>query len=409
LHTILFVAAVWPEPNSSAAGRYILSLAEHFKRLGAERIVFASAAQHSLWQQDLDDLGYEAHAIELNSSSFDSFVAELSPCAVVFDRFMTEEQYSWRVEEACPSALRLLDLEDLQSLRASRHEACKRGREWSLKDMRDSELALREVAAILRSDFSFVISKYEYDLLINEFNVDSSKVLYLPFSVRPNEVLKPALSERNHFIAIGNFRHAPNWDSVLELVRIWPRIRSLCPGAELHIFGAYMPPKAKALENPKKGLYLRGWADDALSEIASSRVLLAPLRFGAGLKGKLLEAMMCGTPSVTTPIGSEGMSRGNWPGAIAENDDDFVEQAVQLFNSDQYWASRVKYCDSALDEFNEDSNFERLRGFVERWNSEREGLRAHSFVGRMLRLNLHRSQKYMSQWIEEKTKNATDD
>jgi len=408
LHTILFVAAVWPEPNSSAAGRYILSLAQHFKRLGAARIVFASAAQHSQWQQNLDDLGYEAQPIELNDSSFDEFVEQLAPCAVVFDRFMTEEQYSWRVEQACPDALRLLDLEDLQSLRASRHEACKRGGDWQVEHMRSSELALREVAAVLRSDFSFVISKFEYDLLINEFGIDPSKIIYLPFCVTSNEVAPLPIEKRNHFIAIGNFRHAPNWDSVLELVRLWPQIRSQCPGAELHIYGAYMPPKAKALENPRKGLYMRGWAEDALMEISSARVLLAPLRFGAGLKGKLLEAMLCGTPSVTTPIGSEGMSKGNWPGAVVTDEGEFITQAAKLFNDDEYWQFCAEHCEKSLAEFSLDTNYKRFAEFLGVWIAKRDTLRANSFVGRMLRMNLHRSQKYMSQWIEEKTKNATD-
>src|SRR5690606_35481372 len=114
-------------------------------------------------------------------------------------------------------------------------------------------------------------------------------------------------AQREHFVSIGNFRHAPNWDAVLCLKHsIWPLTRAQLPRAQLHIYGAYLPPKASALHNATQGSYIRGWAEDARVVMQHARVCVAPLRFGAGLKRKLLEAMECCTPSVTSPLGAEG-------------------------------------------------------------------------------------------------------
>ena len=94
---------------------------------------------------DLDELGIDNHAIELNSSSFDSVIASIAPDVVIFDRYMTEEQFSWRVKEACPNALRVLNTEDLHSLRQARLDAVKTHCDAAKANL-NSELAQREIA-----------------------------------------------------------------------------------------------------------------------------------------------------------------------------------------------------------------------------------------------------------------------
>lgn len=100
--------------------------------------------------------------------------------------------------------------------------------------------------------------------------------------------------------------HPPNWDSVLFLKeRLWPEIRIELPKAEIHIYGAYPDQNAQNLNNPKDGFIIKGRAENVISTLSNYRVLLAPLRFGAGQKGKLLDAMRAGLPNITTQIGSE--------------------------------------------------------------------------------------------------------
>src|SRR5690606_21629836 len=207
----------------------------------------------------------------------------LNPNIVLFDRFMVEEQYSWRVKEACPGAIRILDTEDLHFLRHARQEAFKNG-DTSEEEYLPSELAKRELAAIYRSDLSILISSYEYHLLQEKFNISKEILCYLPFQIKaeqPSKKPSKGFQQRANFVFIGNFLHEPNWTTVQKLKLIWPAIRKELPKAEIHIYGAYPSQKVLQLNNPKQGFLIKGRADNAIDTLACYRVLLAPIPFGA--------------------------------------------------------------------------------------------------------------------------------
>ncbi|OMO21207.1 glycosyltransferase [Vibrio lentus] len=405
---VLAIGYVWPEPNSSAAGSHMMSLLRLFKRQGWS-VEFATPAQETEHMIDLSEEGISSQSIQLNCDSFDQYIEELQPDVVMFDRFMMEEQFGWRVEKVCPNAFKLLDTEDLQFLRNARHEAVKKETELTKAHLY-SDLAKREIAAILRCDLSLIISSYEMDLLQSEFNIDPKLLHHLPFMVDLNTLPESTKSfdERKHFMTIGNFRHAPNWDAVLQLQKIWPKIRKQLPETELHIYGSYPPPKATALHNPKTGFHIKGWAKDAQEVMEQARVCVAPLRFGAGIKGKLLDAMKLQTPNVTSEIGSEGMlPQGDlqWPGAVADDIDEFVEQAVALYKDEEKWLKAQSQCHSILEAHYEqnqlgDTLIERLTAL----ESALESHRLDNFFGSMLKHHSMASTKYMSQWIAEKNK-----
>ncbi|MEZ9176523.1 glycosyltransferase [Vibrio kanaloae] len=405
---VLAIGYVWPEPNSSAAGSHMMSLLRLFKRQGWS-VEFATPAQETEHMIDLSEEGITSQSIQLNCDSFDQYIEELQPDVVMFDRFMMEEQFGWRVEKVCPNAFKLLDTEDLQFLRNARHEAVKKETELTKAHLY-SDLAKREIAAILRCDLSLIISSYEMELLQSEFNIDPKLLHHLPFMVDLDTLPESTKSfeERKHFMTIGNFRHAPNWDAVLQLQKIWPKIRKQLPDTELHIYGSYPPPKATALHNPKTGFHIKGWAKDAQEVMEQARVCVAPLRFGAGIKGKLLDAMKLQTPNVTSEIGSEGMlPQGDlqWPGAVADDIDAFVEQAVALYKDEEKWLKAQSQCHSILEAHYEqnqlgDKLIERLIAL----ESELESHRLDNFFGSMLKHHSMASTKYMSQWIAEKNK-----
>ena len=118
---VLIIGFVFPEPNSSAAGGRMVQLISIFKQHSFD-VTFASPAMDSDFMVDLESLCVAKKTIALNCSSFDVFVKELNPSIVLFDRFMMEEQFGWRVAENCPDALRLLDTEDLHCLRLARQK-----------------------------------------------------------------------------------------------------------------------------------------------------------------------------------------------------------------------------------------------------------------------------------------------
>ncbi|MBC8997579.1 glycosyltransferase [Pseudomonas sp. N40(2020)] len=425
---VLVIGYVWPEPRSSAASGHVMQILETFLQQGWD-ITFSSPAGPGEHKADLSALGIHEVPIELNNSSFDVFISELAPDIVLFDQFMMEEQFGWRVEKQCPHALRVLETSDLQSLRHARHQRLKDHLKASsdqndfselfapaLREefelMADTDLAKREIAALYRCDLNLMISEVEIALLVQEFGLPRQLLHWCPLMVDLPSAPPTAFADRAHFLSIGNFRHAPNWDAVLWMKStVWPLIRQQLPDAQLHIYGAYTPPKATALHNAAQGFHVMNWAEDALQVMSAARVCLAPLRFGAGIKGKLVDAMLCGTPSVTTPIGAEGMYGEHlWSGAVARTASDIADSAVRLYKDQTLWQAAQQAGTTLLSEryqyvVHGQALIERLRYCQQHLQT----LRTSNFTGSMLRHHFHKSTQYMSQWIEAKNRNSPTD
>lgn len=420
---VLVIGYVWPEPRSSAAGGHVMQILETFLGQGWE-ITFSSPARPGENRADLVALGIREVPIELNNSSFDAFISELAPDIVLFDQFMMEEQFGWRVEKHCPEALRVLETSDLQSLRHARHQRLKErlkagdaSQDFSdlfapalpeeFQRMADTDMAKREIAALYRCDLNLMVSEVEIELLVEHFGLPRSLLLWCPLMLDLPDAPAVPFEDRAHFLSIGNFRHAPNWDAVLWMKNaIWPLIRQQLPGAQLHLYGAYTPPKAAALHNPAQGFHIMNWAEDALQVMSAARICLAPLRFGAGIKGKLIDAMLCGTPNVTTPVGAEAM-HGNlpWPGAVASSAEAIAQAAVQLYGDPARWAqARDDGFALLANRYRRQVHGPALIDSILACRANLAQRRRDNFTGSMLRHHLHKSTQYMSQWIEEKNR-----
>jgi len=408
--TLLVIGWVWPEPKSSAAGHNLLSLLRAF-RAQKWRVVFASCAEPTAHSHPLTELGIETQSIAVNNSDFDVWVGQLQPDIVLFDRYLMEEQFGWRVAQTCPNALRVLDTEDLQCLRFARRLAHRAGRDFAQADL-NNDISLREIAAIYRSDLALIISLAEMDLLQKQFNVPASQLFYRPLLTAGQGDFCPlsaaqaaTFGQRRGFITIGNYRHEPNWDSVLFLRELWPEVRARITDASLSIYGAYLPPKARQLHNEKIGFCVHGWVDDARQVISQARVCAAPLRFGAGQKGKLLLAMCAGTPSVTTSLGAESMVAGQpWPGAIVDDAEGLVAAMVTLHEDEFRWQRAQADGFVWLQSLNPAEADRQLIFRIESLLAELAEHRANHFVGAMLRHHQHQSTEYFSRWIETKNR-----
>jgi glycosyltransferase involved in cell wall biosynthesis len=407
---LLIIGFVWPEPNSSAAGGRMMQLISFFKNQGYQ-ITFSSPALDSDFMVDLKQYQVDRKAITLNCSSFDLFIKDLNPDIVLFDRFMIEEQFGWRVAENCPNALRILDTEDLHCLRLARQKAFKENRIFTPSDLVTEDSAKREIASILRCDLSLIISEYEMELLNTIFKIDQSLLYYLPFMTEAIDTSClekfPSFEERENFIFIGNFLHEPNWNAVQYLKEsIWPLIKKQLPEVDLLIYGAYPSQKILQLHKPSEGFYLKGRAINAQEVVQKARVVLAPLRYGAGIKGKLLEAMQCGTPSVTTTIGSESMC-GNlaWNGCIVDDVIDFADQAIKTYQDKIFWLKSqqngIKIINQRYSKNIFQIDFIRKIDFII-LNIKQH--RLNNFMGELLQHHTLKSTKYMARWIEEKNK-----
>jgi hypothetical protein len=404
---LLVIGFVWPEPKSSAAGSRLLQLIEQFKNQGYT-ITFASAAKTSENSFNFESTGIETQNILLNAASFDVFISELNPDAVLFDRFMTEEQYGWRVAEQCPNALRILDTEDFHGLRKARQLALKQNETVTIAQLQN-DITKREIASIYRCDLSLIISEAELEILTQQFKIDESLLYYLPFLLEPiyEEDIKelPTFTARQHFVTIGNFLHAPNYDAVLYLKqRIWPLIKQQLPKAELHIYGAYKSQKVIQLNNTKDRFLIKGFAEDVNVVMQNAKICMAALRFGAGLKGKLTDAMQNGTPCAMSNIAAEGMFNNLEPnGYVEDNPEIFAKKAITLYTNSKIWKTAqhngFKVLNQRFNKVNFETNFTlKIIDLVENLKTHRQA----NFMGQLLMHHSIQSTKYMSKWIEVK-------
>lgn len=407
---LLIIGLVWPEPNSSAAGSRMVKLIELFLK-HHWKITFASAALKSEFSYLPNDKNIEEAIIQVNDSGFDQWISALNPDVVLFDRYIMEEQFGWRVAEFCKNAIRILDTEDLHFLRYARHQALNNGLVSNEINLQNDH-AKREIASILRCDISLIISSFEMDLLEKEFAISKGLLHYIPFKTEFKRDIKlKTFEERVDFVSIGNFFHAPNLDAVKVLKKeIWLPIKKSLPQAQLHVYGAYIPQQVLEMHDEKNGFIVHGRAEDAKKVIENAKVLLAPLRFGAGLKGKLLEAMESGTPSITSSIGSEGMTYLNiWNGFIADSYDTFIQSSIALYSNKEIWES----CQQKGFEIIENL-FSKEEHEIELMNKidmllETIKLSAHrkqNFMGSLLLHHTAQGTKYMSKWIELKNQIA---
>ena len=412
MKNLLVIGYVWPEPTSSAAGSRMLQLLNLFIAENYN-ITFATTTVQSPYAFDLKKLGIETAKIQLNNTSFDEFLREIKPEIVLFDRFMIEEQYGWRVDAICPGAIKILDTEDLHFLRNARKKAL--NTETNFKELiLNSDIAKREIASIYRCDLSLIISEIEMDILTSIFNIPVEIIEYLPYLLETETIEKadhsPTFEERHDFMFIGNFLHEPNWQTTLHLKqKIWPKIKQKLPKAQLHIYGAYASDKVYNLQHKKEGFLVHGRAESVAEVMQKHRCLLAPIQFGAGLKGKMIDAMQNGLVSITTHIGAEGISEENyWNGFVCASDDDVIEKAIRIYNDKDLWNSKQKLGKDILKSKFSASKF--TPSFLQKLTHLKNNLSTHrskNFTGNMLKFHNNRSTYFMSKFIEEKEKNKS--
>lgn len=362
---VVLISSVWPEPRSSAAGLRDQNFIETFQKLPSWELFLLSAATNLEAREYWTTQGVQTCQVQLNDSGFDELVAELRPDYVIFDRFITEEQFSWRVQKFAPEAVRILDTQDLHFVRRARQKAHQK--KFSLEEITDlrperrlwreiltdkntgqfDSSLKREVAAILRNHLSLILSTEEHRLLVEQIGLPPEKLMILPFGYQiQTDRFVPNFEQRQHLCMIGNFRHPPNHDAAIWMSKeIWPKLRKELPaGTELHLYGAYPPKEISQLDDPQsKGVRVKGWTENAIKTLSEYRISLAPLRFGAGIKGKVTDSWQAGTPVVTTPIGAEGMWPNNqkqpegFPAKIVMDVDAIIYTCKTLYEDQSQW------------------------------------------------------------------------
>ena len=439
--------SLWPEPNSSAAGVRTTSLMEFFasdKQDIFRKVHYGSGAKMKSSSPTING-NIKMHKVNPNrGQEIKEFLKSRNMNnlkAVIFDRFFAEEAYSFHFYKHTPHVLRILDMQDMHSLRMHRKLIVERNDKLAhpfqltkslmeeiknkipLIDNNESfqkstTLLIRELASIHRSDLVLVCSPYELRLLRDHYGIPSNKLALAPFFTKlkkhsdvdliGNESSTSLPFEaRNNFVTIGGFKHEPNIDQTLLLKNeIWPKIREALPEAKLKVYGAYPPLRIQQLHDVKTGFLVKGHVDNLDTVFKNSRILLAPLRFGAGIKGKIVDAWRYGCPVVTTPIGAEGIyptEEGFWGGFVEYDSTDFIKSSIDLYSNKQDWTKYSVEAEALLKHsFDADKNFRQLCHELHKAWEQRDQKRKRDFTSAIIWHDSNRCTEYFSKWIEQK-------
>jgi glycosyltransferase involved in cell wall biosynthesis len=142
---------------------------------------------------------------------------------------------------------------------------------------------------------------------------------------------------RQHLLFVGSFSHSPNVDAVRFMAReVLPLIRAALPEIELHVAGLNAP--AEFDDYSSGGVKMLGFVPDLNAVMSTARVFVAPIRFGAGINGKIGEALGYGLPVVTTTLGAKGWGLTNEEQIlVADSPADFANAVVRLYNDRALW------------------------------------------------------------------------
>ena len=237
------------------------------------------------------------------------------------------------VREFAPQAKVVFDTVDLHFLREERAAALS-----GVAGDRDQAERTRveELKVMAKSDATILLSSMEFDHI---GTIAPEVKRHLISLVRPIPGRETPLNGRRDAMFVGGFKHRPNIDAALFLCRdVWPKVRELNPNLVVHIIGADVPAEIQALHAPRQGVNVVGFVDDLGPYYRDMRINLAPLRFGAGVKGKVAASLAAGLPTVGTDVAVEGMWLSHGIDVMVAHDPaSFAEAVVQLSSDDELW------------------------------------------------------------------------
>ncbi|MCB1754983.1 MAG: glycosyltransferase [Gammaproteobacteria bacterium] len=249
---------------------------------------------------------------------------------VYITRYDIAEKYLQSIRKSTDAKI-IFNNADLHFLREIRAIVSAKGKDFS------SALATREKELEVMRNVDVTLSYNEAEhAVISSHNVDKSNVCKCPWVLYPKNVTKP-FSERNGLAFLGGYNHAPNVESVKYLAaNVMPKLLERDESIKLYVYGSAMTAEIEALA--AENIEIVGFAESLDDVYTNCRIFVAPLLSGAGIKGKVLESMSYNVPSVLSPIAAEGTGLSNGVSClIAENDEEWVEQIIKLYNDEQLW------------------------------------------------------------------------
>lgn len=323
-----------PTPDQDSGSRRMFELLQLLTEAGlaVTFIPEVRPPQHEPYAAVLQRLGLE---VRRGPEDLESVLEGLAPelALVVLARPIVAEAHMATVRRLAPAAKVVYDTVDLHFLRERRRAEVEKSAEARQQAELHYETEMRLAA---EADATLVVSPVEQELLLGED--PSLRVRVLP-NIHADQHAGLPYAERKGLLFVGSFPHPPNRDAARWLVEeILPLVHQALPGVPVNIVGSQ--PTEEIMGLSRDNVTVLGWVPDLTHLYRSSRVFVAPLRYGAGMKGKVGESLSYGLPVVTTRIGAEGMGLEDGNDVlIADDAAGFAEAVVRLYESRELWSS----------------------------------------------------------------------
>lgn len=330
---VLMIDATLPSPDKDSGSVRLVNLVRLLIDRGLKVTMFAhNRVAPEPYASDLRRLGVEVWSAPWLDAPENFLAAHGHLYDWVFvSRHYVAREYLRAVRRHCPRARFIFDTVDLHYLREERRATLTddAAATRSASATRQSELEL-----VQQADVTVVVGDYEAELLRNEVPRARIEVLSNIHRVVRDT---PDFAEREDIYFVGGYQHPPNVDAVIWFVaEIWPRIRARLPDLRFRIVGSHAPAAVSQLSGD--GVEYVGWAPEMTPYLQGCRLSVAPLRYGAGVKGKINAAMAHGQPVVATPPAVEGMAlRNEVDVLIAEHAESFADAVARLYQDEALW------------------------------------------------------------------------
>lgn len=256
---------------------------------------------------------------------------------VIVFRVLAAERNLEVIRRYCPNAKLVFHTSDLHHLRELREADLSGSDELRRKAEKTRE---RELRIIKEVDATIVHSTAEKKLLDDElgFENNASRVFLFSWAIEIPGT-KATFYQRDGIVFVGGFQHQPNVDAVLYFAReVFPLVRQKLPDAVFRIVGSRATPEILALTGD--GIEVLGFVEDLREVMDRCLMSVVPMRYGAGIKGKIGTSLSYGTPCVSTFIGAEGMNLSEGDGVlVADDPTEFADAVVTLHQDAVLWAS----------------------------------------------------------------------
>lgn len=345
-----------PRADASAGERATVGILKDLKALGYH-VVFlpndlAAAPRH---EAELTRLGVEVITRERGWHTSRDYVTEKGAEFGIYYliRMGVAESLLPTIREVAPRARVIFHAPDLSFLRETRKAELLRDGEALVQAKKTQD---REIMVMRQSDHTVVVSPAEIPILKAEF--PDARVSVFPALYADVAQDSPGFSERRNIFFLGGFGHSPNANAVLWFAEaIWPLVRAALPEADFYILGADVPEEIRALARVP-GIQVVGYIPDLDPVLATLRVGVAPILYGAGIKGKVAVSMGAGVPCVCTEIAAEGMGIVDGVhGLIANDPRSFAEAIIALYTDTSLWNQLSRNGKALIeDRFGERSN-----------------------------------------------------